>query len=253
MKSIAVVGFPKSGNTWLARLVAEVTDSNISIGTKDDPINSSDNSITRVGQYEIIKSHAPNKKHIVEIQNYIYIMRDVRDVVVSGFFFSNPFINSEEVKINALGRFTEIKRYYFRHQVRRMNLRWCGNEFDQLASCFVGTNFDVGSWSDHIRTWTVTPGVHIVRYEDLLSNTLFEISKIADFLAIDIDIMKLQAVIERQSFSRKKAFYNFKADKVNSRFLRSGQAGDWQHYLDEEMLKVITQRHGDCMRQWGYL
>jgi len=45
---IFVVGFPKSGNTWLARLLAEITQSNIEA---NNPIDIADNLLSRKGSY----------------------------------------------------------------------------------------------------------------------------------------------------------------------------------------------------------
>ena len=38
-EKIYVVGFPKSGNTWLARLLAEITSSKVAVDNPHDTIN----------------------------------------------------------------------------------------------------------------------------------------------------------------------------------------------------------------------
>ena len=43
-EDIYVIGFPKSGNTWLARLLAEVTDSNL---VPSNPVDAADYSLER--------------------------------------------------------------------------------------------------------------------------------------------------------------------------------------------------------------
>ena len=54
LEPIYVIGYPKSGNTWLARMIAEVLRANIASA---DVINSSDNRQDRDGKYLIIKKH----------------------------------------------------------------------------------------------------------------------------------------------------------------------------------------------------
>ena len=80
---IYVVGFPKSGNTWLARLISETLDSNLA---PNNSIDAADFSENRKGKYIIFKQHTDENISDISKSSVIYIIRDVRDVLVSGFF-----------------------------------------------------------------------------------------------------------------------------------------------------------------------
>lgn len=87
---LVIAGYPKSGNTWLTRLVAQTLDSP-SIGYFGKP-NLSDTStegLNRTGHYRVYKSHElpdgimrKNKDVVI-----ISIIRDPRETFASGLRF----------------------------------------------------------------------------------------------------------------------------------------------------------------------
>ena len=120
---VYVVGFPKSGNTWLLRMMCDICDANIQLV---DPINRAD---YRADSTRVLhKSHFPDLADLPQDARLIYVVRDIRDVVVSGFFHNHRFIPEELVLAEGpRGLKSALLRSYFRHHVRRLNRRWCGN------------------------------------------------------------------------------------------------------------------------------
>ena len=108
-RAIYVLGFPKSGNTWLARLLSEVTQSNI---LAEDPVNTADNSLDRQGNFVIHKEHVVRDEQVVLKEQVVYIIRDIRDVLVSGFYHNNRRLNDEKINSNI------IARLYFYAQIK---------------------------------------------------------------------------------------------------------------------------------------
>ena len=151
-ESIYVIGFPKSGNTWLARLLAEITQSEIE---SSNSVDSADNSaMRRRGGHLICKQHDSVKEFSLEDVPIVYIIRDVRDVLVSAFFFNNRFVTEDLVKLdsNLRGIKRLLYRLYFWNQIRRMNRQWCGNELTVLRNWIHGRKSTVGSWSEHVES-----------------------------------------------------------------------------------------------------
>ena len=149
---IFVIGFPKSGNTWLARLLAEITQSEME---SSNTVDSADNSaMRRRGGHLICKRHDSVKEFSLEDVPIVYIIRDVRDVLVSAFFFNNRFVTEDLVKLdsNLRGIKRLLYRLYFWNQIRRMNRQWCGNELTVLRNWIHGRKSTVGSWSEHVES-----------------------------------------------------------------------------------------------------
>ena len=248
---IFVIGFPKSGNTWLARLLAEVTSSRID---HTNPVDAADNLPDRKGNYLISKLHASGGLIVPEDARGVYIVRDIRDVLVSAFFFNNRFMREDLVKLDSTSGWARclLCKAYFRHQIRRMNKCWCGNELSVLMDWVHGNKNTVGSWSDHLVSWAKNPSVIVVRYEDLLRNTKGEMRRILGALKIDVSDEMLKETISNQSFKKKKSKFIQSGNLQNVQFLRSGKAGGWRDFLSPGMVKEIEMTHARVMNEYGY-
>ena len=253
---IFVIGFPKSGNTWLARMLAEVTHSNISVHDPADVVNAADNSLERSGKYEIYKEHVVQNVEKVLRSKTVYIVRDVRDVLVSGFFHCNRWATNKPLTDSV------FYKLYFEHEVKKLNDRWQGNfwsEFYYSVRTFLATlvrkgrrNVRVGSWSDHVKYWIHLPGVIVVRYEDLLDDTENELRKILRSLSIDASDEDIKKCVVNQSFAKKKATFLNSQDDRNATFLRSGKSGDWRNYLSPTLGGAVEKKHASMMAEMGY-
>ncbi len=257
---IFVIGFPKSGNTWLARLLAEITQSNIVVNSPLDAVNAADNSPDRKGRYLI------HKKHVVEdVENVlqcktVYIIRDVRDVLVSGFFHCNRWCEHNSIKRNV------IYGWYFNHEVKKLNKMWQGNIWAELygirrygirrfIKSLIRRKYNitrVGNWSDHVTYWTQFPSVVVVRYEDLLRETEVALKIILDALKIDVDDETLMETVSNQSFERKKSEFLRSGNSQNFQFLRSGETGGWKELLSPAIVKKIEIKHAHVMNEYKY-
>jgi len=254
---IYVIGFPKSGNTWLARMLAEMTRSNIAVSTPMDVVNAADNSSERNGRYVIHKEHVVKDVDGVLQSKVIYIVRDVRDVLVSWFFHCNRWIRPESIIGNAL-----CKRY-LNHEVKKsINILRSSIEAEFIAEMRYrlrlllrgkSDRMIIGGWSEHVHFWTCEPSVVVVKYEDLLKDTEGELRRIAISLGLAIDFGQIPRVVFNQSFKKKKIDFQNKGDDKNSRFLRSGKAGSWKDFLDISTVKKIECKHADIMNKFGYI
>ncbi len=249
---IYVVGFPKSGNTWLARLLAEVTLSNIDASNS---VDEADNSANRTGGYLIHKFHDSGNMLLPDGVRVVYIVRDIRDVLVSAFFFNNSFMSEDCVRIDneKCGWFKGFfARSYFRHQIKRMNKQWCGNELTVLRNWVHGKKSNVGNWSEHIRSWSNRPQIIMVKYEDLLQDTESVMRKVLNSIYIEVSDTALKKAISNQSFDKKKSKFRNSGNKKNVQFLRSGKAEGWREYLTRDIVKNIEMRHYRVMNKYGY-
>lgn len=250
-KSIFVIGFPKSGNTWLARLLSEATQSKIEATNVFD---GAENSPNRKGPYIICKRHDSVDTVLTERSRAVYIIRDIRDVLVSAFFFNNGFIHEDWVKHSGIsGRMIRgLSKLYFWHQVMRMNRKWCGNELAVIMDWIHRRKSTIGNWSEHVSYWANNRSVIVVRYEDLLKNTESEMKRILRSLEIVVSNEKLRKTILNQDFKKKKAEFIRVNDSTNAQFLRSGESGGWRNFLSPVMVKSIEKKHAAVMKKYGY-
>ena len=250
---VLVIGYPKSGNTWLVRLLSEVTSSRIDA---TNVVDDADNSTARKGDYLFTKLHDTGSLELRQDTRVVYIIRDVRDVLVSAFFFINGFVDQESVKIDdedKAGLTRRLSRCFFNYQIRRLNRKWGGNGLAEVINVIRGNRRSIGNWSSHILSWADKPGVVWVRYEDLLSDTETELSRVLQELSISVPKSQIRKAVENQSFTRKKSEFQSRQDIDNVRFMRSGKSGEWRSFLLPEIAREIESVHADVMRQFGYL
>ena len=109
---ILVVGYPKSGNTWLTRLVADLLMCPVKgFFEKPQHLDLAIEGLNRESEFIVYKAHQTfeqvDKK--VKKKNIIYIVRDVRDIAISGahYFATYPsknFVSNIVCKIPFAGK-----------------------------------------------------------------------------------------------------------------------------------------------------
>jgi hypothetical protein len=237
---IFIIGYPRSGNTWLARICADVLDAPIVTG--DDLVNQADRKRTYKGSFAIHKLHCSREykpDYVTESSRILYVIRDFRDVLISAYFFIHTTHDERRIVLGGERNFgNRFLRLYFCHQIRRLIKCWRSNELVSLRNLMLGSRNTVGNWSNHVDSWIDFPGIGIVRYEDLLEDTGSAVSVAFEKVRVDWDERRLHDAIERQSFERRKREFAMK--------------GDRRRFLDEKTIRRIRQAHGATMRRQGY-
>lgn len=267
---IYVIGFPKSGNTWLTRLLADVlqcpagsgmVDDDLEIATDQNRLLSKKNDNP---EFQVLKSHfLPEHQNKFDqgINRIIYIKRDLRDIIVSTFHYGSSTDENTVIKTSFVTLFTKSpkkilrylkNRYRFKKTVKKVSHKWSDN---------------VGSWDEHINKWEEVkngnPEIHFANttYEDLLKDTEKEIVQILKQLELPIPSeQELVQAIERQSFRKKKEYFQNLPDdydiprgkKFNYRFLRKGVAGEWKKYFTPRLEKMVNRSQGEALAANGY-
>jgi hypothetical protein len=115
------------------------------------------------------------------------------------------------------------------------------------------------SWSEHVASWTARPhsGLHVIRYEDMLSAPKRTFGGVAAFLGLRPPRERLLRAIERSSFQRlqgREEVHGFKErSEHQKRFFREGRAGQWRDVLTQAQIDRIVEAHGPTMQRFGYL
>ncbi len=182
----------------------------------------------------VIKSHEcfdPRYKKIV------YIVRDPRDVAVSNYHW--------EMK---KGSFPET------FSLEQFVPRWMD------ASYWTR----LGSWEDHVTSWLSTrQKAHsfvLIRYEDLQSDPITELARIARLLDINAKEDRLSQAVEMSSADRMRRleseqgakWVQTKYTRQDKPFVRKGGSGGWQAVLPSSSVALIEQRWGHLMKTLGY-
>lgn len=234
-----VAGYPKSGTTWLTRLLGDALGCPTGASLpRDDAEEPAAEGKERPGPFVVRKGHflltdreggpfVPSA-HRMTWRNWngepiVFIVRDPRDVAVSLLFY------------------------------RRRGL------LKDVVEDMAGGAFRLEPWQDYAASWLDAPLPRaLVRYEDLLADGEGEITRVLIELGVKVPAGRLARAVERQSFAARKAWIREHGDRLprgrawNLRFMRRGVAGDWRNHFTGELAREAERHFGPVMRRLGY-
>lgn len=114
------------------------------------------------------------------------------------------------------------------------------------------------SWSGHIESWLDQSDIplHLVRYEDLQSSPVATLGAVLDFAQIPTSACAIERAVRLSAFDnlaaqeRDKGFRE--APHHGRRFFRRGESGVWRNDLDPAQAARIECNHGAVMQRLGY-
>ncbi len=234
-----LVSYPKSGSTWARFLLAALANPNetVSFANIDRLLPSissrSKRDLRNHPRPRLIKSH---EYFDARYQNVIYVVRDPRDVVLSQYRFF--------LKRGAIDD---------------------GYALDRFVDRFIaGSLNDYGSWGENVGTWLAARQERkrflLLRYENMLRQTGQELTKVADFLGMQVSPEHLARCVEQGSADRMRdlekkqgdQWVTTKGKRKDVPFVGAAKAGGWKSGLSATHIAQIESAWGPLMRHLGY-
>ncbi|WP_299680790.1 sulfotransferase domain-containing protein [uncultured Dokdonia sp.] len=226
-KNIIVTGYPKSGTTWASRLIAELAACPLQGDWGFEHIEALyEEGKYRDSPYDCYKSHYTYdtifSKSPKKVYKIIHIIRDPRDVVISGshyFTFTN-LIERIFKKIKLPIRDTSL--FSVSQKKKKEKMIQAVLHGDAKVNYWLSL-----SWKKHTEAFK-DKEVLTIKYEDLLTSPQEECTKISVYLKLDIDISYIDKCIQKQSFEKKKKEMASTKDVHFKKLLRQGKQGYWK-------------------------
>jgi len=240
---IYLVSYPKSGNTWIRFLVANLVypEKNPDFSNIDnlvpDPEGMSKRDLDRAPRPRILKSHLSFDPRFPKV---LYVVRDPRDVVLSYYHF--------DLKRMAIPNGYPLQEYV---------TRFVDGQLPDHDPRY-------GTWYENVASWYYArvddPRFLFISYESVLSQSLGEIGRIANFLGVPADTERLTFAINQSSAQRmreleKKQGHLWGATRetqLDKPFVRSAKAGGWKAGLAETAVAEIECKWGALLREMRY-
>jgi len=239
--NVFVTGYPRSGNTWVNRLLSDLLDSPMTT-----PAPNAENATkfckTGNGGYTIFKTHwAPfslwsDRERGVKdpadfyIHDYwrgqvpiVFVQRDPRDVAVSAMFYLDLKPTAANLRLVVLGMV----------------------DGDYWLRANAGIYHVQGAYLDFVQGWLDEPKAIKIKYEDLHHNPIDTMAGVlAKITAKHYSKLEIAAAFERL------AFYKWEPEYPHS--MRRGQVGDWRHHFNQANGALITEALGNLMLSQDY-
>ncbi len=166
----------------------------------------------------IILGSLPNSK-------LIFLLRDGRDVVDS------------QIDAFKKGSWNEGGTGWIKNTTREKRIRLFSHSWTQsIESVFE-------SFQKHDSKLKI-----LVKYEDLLTNTLAELRKIYDFLQINVDDRELKKIIEKYDFNKIPS-----KKRGPGKFFRSAKVGGYKDNFSEKEQEIMISKMGETLKKAGYV
>ena len=229
-----LVSYPRSGTTWVRFLLFElVTGAEAEFGGVGGRIpyvgrhRRTPPSLALGGR--LVFTHDPPTRN--GSPSVVYLARDPRSVVLSEY----------------------------RWQQRR---RVAPGPFDAFVRDFVdGRTNPWGSWDAHVSAWLTGPAATegrclLVRFEDLRADTVGQLRRLADFLAIEASDEAIARAVDHNALGRMRekedAGVVLSDSRDDVRFVASGAVDAWQRQLDPALAEHITTAFASNLDRLGY-
>ena len=239
-----VAGLPKSGTTWMERMLAsypgyqemmipEAVDCEVeNQGSHDFELP-----VDLFGRLEnilaVLKLHVHGSRHNARVLReaevpYLIMYRDLRDVAVSHVFYvqRTPW-HPEHPDYEGL----PIED----------GLRHFGNT---LLPEFV----------DWIRSWHANRDSErslIVRYEDLLADTVATFREVARLFELPDDPDTVESIVEAHRFENLSGGRD-RGENADDSFFRKGVSGDWKNHFTPQLKTQFKEVAGQALIDFGY-
>jgi hypothetical protein len=235
---VYLASYPRSGNTWLRAVIAEIMFGDSGANIKDLDCYVPDIYVPQPkasvvpSKFHVIKTHeAYHHEQRQRLKRVIYVVRDPRDVAVSYYRYSHR-----------LGKYD--------------------GSFDAFLVDWLGGRVWPCSWREHVTSWAGASreisreGLLILRYEDLLSDPEHHVQAIAEYLGYSLGQARLNEVIQRttseQMREKERAGMRSTERAQGFQFIGSAKAGGWRESLSQQQEALISELLGPLISHFEY-
>jgi len=254
---IWIVSYPKSGNTWLRKIITALYDYDddnqfvpgIHTFKPETAFHTAKEVYLGDDKVRFIKTHHITfPKHLLPIKfatrtvnyGFIYIYRHPLDVFLSALNHlyiegkTSSFFNKSLNSVDELKQSGEIDLYM---QKYINNFAIGNNAFTKMCG---------GTWLDHVNKWFDCHRKNssnlsaLIKYEDMIDDTFSTLKPVAELLGKSDS--NLHNAIEIAS----------KRTKKDGNFFWKQTYGNYQDYLQEKDIKSFTTKYKNVLEQLGY-
>ncbi len=221
---IALVSFPRSGNTFFRNLMFEL------YGLPSSSFHREEARLLQIdwNSFPIVKTHLLPSDIPLEMEGstVVYLVRDGRDALVS-----------------------------LAHH--RKDLVEPGTDFynNLLEAILAMGDSNFGGWSGNIKSWKERAAI-IIKYEDLIIDPLAQTERLRSFVELPKPVENKIPTFEELKFGKPQYGSGSSLSKrpdFAKKFFRKGKKGSWKEEMPADLQQLFWDLHRDPMLELGYI
>ncbi len=249
-------GHHKCASTWMSRIfyaIQKRTGFTISYGTNAE------------AELVIVPNANPEsfaQLHPSQNLRGIHLIRDPRDVIVSGYFshrnthrlgdWENLKIHRQALQAVDMEQGLFLEMDFSGHFLKNDMYRWeYGANPDILELKYeevIAPDYDFTPIFKHLELYAPNQTIHLKKYLNKFNNKKIWFWRYPNIGLNDTDI---QAIIQENSFKNLSKGRMQGAENIQSHY-RKGVAGDWKNYFTEGHTAYFEKSFGDILEKLGY-
>jgi len=278
---IWLASYPKSGNTWIRSIIAALMYSNDGMFNFDLLKN-----VKQFPQKKYFENFTSDFGNFNEIKKYWEDAQDLINLDNKIKFLKTHHINCKIGPHNFTSKRNTLATIYIVRDPRNLvssisnhySLTLADSKKFLLSPKLIGgyrkNNEPIkdslkdllGTWNEHFKFWKNNNKDYLlIKYEDLIKDTRFELEKIIDFLKKYTDVKtserKNENIIKTTNFKflknlEEKGYFNENAYEnihKKKKFFNLGPENNWKNLLDKKMIDEIESKFCVEMKELGYL
>lgn len=230
LEDIYLVGFPKSGNTWIQNLVCSAVFGTHSFYTPDSVVQQLVPDVHTTKFYRRFREPSIFKTHDLprpEYQRVVYILRDGRDAMVS-----------------------------YQHHLSALY----GRTVDLGGMLQFGSGLFPCRWYQHVEIWLSNPfgaTMLIVKYEDLKANAAKILAQICSFIGVErpkefLSEIAANAEFEKMQQRERQQGWDNEQWPKDAAFVRRGTIGGYRDEMPPDLQELFLQQARSTLLKCGY-
>jgi hypothetical protein len=259
IRNVVIVGYPKSGTTWITRLVADLIGAPVAgfWGALPGHHEIAQEGEDRQSPCRCFKGHHQLAElkldAATDATRVIYVVRDPRDITISGASYFRGVREPRGAAGAALRRYRRVRRVYHRFSRALVTERFrIGRMMDAvLYGAPEVHNWCRIPWKAHYPPY-LEQGVLCVRYEDMLDDPVAGSHRILSYLGVEARSPEVRAAVDRQSFDRRRAGFLADGRAADAAFLRAGKYGQWRQKLTADEKDRFLGELADQLDSFAY-
>jgi hypothetical protein len=217
---IVVFGLPKSGNTWVISLLSDY------LNLPPVHLHEDRNKCGVTAEHNHLTYAIKIRR---DLSRGVYVLRDIRDIVVSFYYFARTdfFKELNDPYFKEDG----IETFYYRYFLHKLVPRY-------------GMMTHAEKYSMH--------GVPVIQYERLWDNPVNTFSGLLHRMGLPVDKQKVVQAVEKNTLQKLQKEGKQLWQQFPATHFRKGGYGSYKQELPDDIIDDINFRFKRFLDRWGY-